>query len=97
MSSLQLHLDSIYLCGGQRSQGALDLPVMRPLTNCLRSRENYMYRMLSPRRTRSYIFFYIRIVFYAAMNRQDDFDGDPDFDDDGKDLRADFESTQDVR
>ena len=45
-----------------------------------------MYRMLSPRRTRSYIFFYIRIVFYAATNRQDDFDGDPNT---NKDLRAD--------
>ena len=28
--------------------------------------------MLSPRRTRSYIFFYVRIVFYAATNRQDE-------------------------
>ena len=56
-----------------------------------------MYRMLAPRRTHSYIFFCVRTVFRAAVNRQDEFDGDPDFDDDDKDLRADFESTQDVR
>ena len=42
--------------------------------------------MLSSRRTRSYIFFYIRIVFYAATNRQDEFDGDFNT---NKDLRAD--------
>ena len=42
--------------------------------------------MLSPRRTRSYIFFCIRIVFHAATNRQDDFDGDFNT---NKDLRAD--------
>ena len=55
-----------------------------------------MYMLRSPRRTHSYIFFCVRTVFRAAVNRQDEFDGDPDFDDDDKHLRADFESTQDA-
>ena len=42
--------------------------------------------MFAPRRTHSYIFFYVRTFFRAATNRQDDFDGDFNT---NKDLRAD--------